>query len=230
MADGEGRNAWFAAFQNPTSLGRRQNRLRDCDRITAEVLWKMGAVTCDLGVWRGKNVGDTKGSLCYMNGDSSNGSVMLRAIVNKNVSVVNFLCQKRGVVTDRDYLELKRRGLVETRLIPMVVEVLNESVSNTTNDSGRQLKSKLKCLSAKSWNPHVDWSFPPTWKVGMILCQNCGLPADIFRSHIVPFLSRDWFYSKRQLCGDIPARLGASMGERVRFCRQLRWIETGAVR
>ena len=51
--------------------------------------------------------------------------------------------------------------------------------------------------SIQSWNEEIDWSFPPTWKVAVILCRNCGLPEDIFRN-VVPFLSRDWFYTKEQ--------------------------------
>ncbi|KAL7529315.1 hypothetical protein ACHAXR_002893 [Thalassiosira sp. AJA248-18] len=192
LGDGEGRNALFAAFQNPVVTGGN-HCLRECDKCTVRVLLDLGVVTNDLGLWKRS----PKGSLCYINGDSSGGSVMLRALTNKNVDVVCFLsnAQVGGVITDRDYLELRHRG---------------------------QLKSRKQLIQrVKSWHTQIDWSFPPTWKVGVILCQNCGLPPDIFRSYVVPFLDRDCFYT--HFNGRLPL-LGPSSGERVGSCRQLEWM------
>jgi hypothetical protein len=31
------------------------------------------------------------------------------------------------------------------------------------------------------------------------LCQDCGLPPAIFRSHVVPYLDRDWCYAETLL-------------------------------
>jgi len=236
LGDGEGRNVWFASFQNPvsssssSSSGARTPRLRKCDRRTAQVLLDAHVVTSDLGLWRRTLLAPNKvGSLCYANGDSSVGSVMLRALLNKNKDVVEFLCRAGGVITDRDYRVLRQRGQVNSRLLPMVMEqllLLSNGPEETTPDNNNNTTSNRKKLmrSAISWSSRTDWSFPPTWKVGVTLCRNCGLPPDIFRSYVVPFLDRDWFYA----CFDdirLPL-LGPSLGERVGMNRENDWVET----
>ena len=267
LADGEGRTAWFASFENPVYSGGKSKRcFRDCDRRTAEVLWEMG-VTCDLAVWKKQKqqyqqqqqqrVGDADesspnnnniGTLCYMNGDSCNGSVMLRALINKNVEVVKFLCQRGGIVTDRDFLELHRRGQMKlkdgsvlsyavTHLVPMVKLLLaggfngvdHAAASGGDKDDCNKNKKSGNTMSTteingNSWHQSLDWSFPPTWKLGVIFCRNCGLPAEIFKHHVEPFFRRDWFYTNEQLEGPIPARLGASMGELVGSSQHLQWV------
>mmetsp|Transcript_31824 Transcript_31824/g.60816 ORF Transcript_31824/g.60816 Transcript_31824/m.60816 type:complete len:167 (+) Transcript_31824:1030-1530(+) len=154
---------------------------------------------------------------------------MLRALLNKNKDVVEFLCRAGGVITDRDYRVLRQRGQVNSRLLPMVMEqllLLSNGPEETTPDNNNNTTSNRKKLmrSAISWSSRTDWSFPPTWKVGVTLCRNCGLPPDIFRSYVVPFLDRDWFYA----CFDdirLPL-LGPSLGERVGMNRENDWVET----
>ena len=63
-----------------------------------------------------------------------------------------------------------------------------------------------------------------TWKLGVIFCQNCGLPAKKFKYHVEPFFQRDWFYTNEKIEGPIPAWLGASMGELVGSSRHLQWV------
>mmetsp|Transcript_23118 Transcript_23118/g.46811 ORF Transcript_23118/g.46811 Transcript_23118/m.46811 type:complete len:421 (-) Transcript_23118:167-1429(-) len=230
LADGEGRTAWFAAFENPVYSGGTTQKFRDCDRQTAQVLCDMGAVTGDLGRWK-STVLACKGSICYMNGDSCNGSVMLRAITSKNLEVVKFLHRRGGIVTDRDFLELDKRDQVQSRLVPVIRSLLS-------GDFGKCYSSKDLCRKASantiaicsqdvdSWNLSNDFSFPPTWKLGLLFSQNCGVPGDIFNAHVVPFLSRDWFYTEEQLNGPIPARLGASSMNLVGFSRDLAWVKT----
>ena len=221
LGDGEGRTAWFAAFQNPLASGAT-HRLRACDERTARVLLDMGVVRKELGPWRRSS---PKGSLCHMNGDSSIGSVMLRALLNKNVGAVKVLCGAGGVLTDRDYLQLSTRE-VKSRLLPMAAEVLagarttisSEGETEATEDRPQLLRM---CMS---WSQQVDWSFPPAWKVGVVLCQTCGLPPEIFRMYVVPFLDRDWFYTSLDL--DSARRrplLGPALGERVGFSRSQEW-------
>lgn len=194
LGDGEGRNVWHAAFDNPTASGK-SHRLRDCDRQTAQTLLDMNVVTNDLGLWKAAS---PKASLCYMNGDSFGGSVMLQALRNKKTNVVRFLIDAGGCITDRDYLFLsrsrrsRRMYQEELLLLRMIVELNN-------NDEN----------IPKSWTQQTDWSYPPTWKVGIRLCQNCGLPEDIFRSYVMPFLARDWFYNDNK---KVPPRLGPSLG------------------
>lgn len=200
MGDGEGRNAWHAAFENPVA----RKGLRKCDKRTAQMLLELGAVTKDLGRWRRS----PKGTLCYMNGDSSSGgSILFRAIENKSVEVAKFVVAAGGSLTDRDYLTLRNRSWVKSRLIPMMREVLRAEGEWTVE----------RCLAwwrsgATSWSREKDWSFPPTWQVGVVLCQNCGLPPEIFRTYVVPYLSRDWFYTRSVR---VPPPLGPSCGERV---------------
>ena len=201
LGDGEGRSVWFAALQNPMASGAT-HRLRECDRQTAQILLDMNVVTNDLGLWRRAS---PKGSICYMNCDSSIGSVMVRAIQNKNTSVVKFLVNAGGCITDRDYLILSTKHKdVSPKLLRMVMEVNNVTVK-----------------AAKSWTEQIDWSFPPIWKVTVKLCQNCGMPSDIFHSYVVPFLSRNWFYPNDKC---LPPLLGPSLGEKVGLCRQQRWM------
>ncbi|KAL7541786.1 hypothetical protein ACHAWF_007014 [Thalassiosira exigua] len=206
LKDGEGRNVLFAALQNPVQSGG-SHKLRECDRRTAQVLVDSGAVTNDLRVWNRS----AECSTCYINGHSAIGSVMSRALLNKNVDVVKFLVGAGAVLTDRDYLSLRcvsattitprlnnmsvqslGLAMVKSRLLPMVAMVL---ATESEEDELVTKKSQLLVQNANCWTPEIDWSFPPTWKVGVILCQNCGLPPDIFWSYVVQFLGRDWFFT-----------------------------------
>ena len=172
LIDGEGRNVLFAALQNPTA----RQYLRDCDKRTAQVLVDSGVITSDLGVWRRAPTG----SMCYLNDNSKLNSAMWWALRDKNVDVVKFLCSVGGVIIDKDYLHIRRLGrpIVKARVLAMVAEVYAESsqktTTTTTHDESRT-KSQL-IDSVKSWNPQIDWSFPPTWKVAVALCGDCGLP------------------------------------------------------
>ena len=88
----------------------------------------------------------------------------------------------------------------------------------------RDTTAKSLIQNVKSWSQEIDWSFPPTWKVCVALCQNCGLSPEIFRSYVVPYLDRDWFYTDKSL----PPLLGPSLGERVGACRGLEWMSLDA--
>ena len=127
--------------------------------------------------------------------------------MHKNVDAVKFLCNVGGAITDKDYLYLRRQGrpIVRSRLLAMVAKIYAESSQITAmamsatalngDDGSGERTTKSEIIdSIKSWNQHIDWSFPPTWKVAVALCGNCGLLSDIFRLRVVPFLDRDWFY------------------------------------
>lgn len=195
LGDGEGRNVWFASLQSPLAS---VTTLRKCDELTAQLLLDRKVVTTSLKVWKGQS---KKGSICYMNGDSSVGSVMLRSIINKNVHVLKFLVQSGGSLTDRDYSQLLLSNKT-SQLNKMVIKVSN--VSNVT-----------------SYSEEISWSFPPTWKVAVKLCQNCGLSEEIFDANVIPFLSRDWFYSDSHKCSYL---LGPSLGDKFGSCRQQPWM------
>jgi len=167
FGDGEGRNVWFAAMENPVASGKR-HRLRGCDEQTVQILINMGVVTPSLQVWRSCQ----KGTICYMNGDSSRGSPLLRAISTQNTSTISLLQRLGAHITDRDYLELHRRGKVGGR--------------------------KNNVFKSRIWSPENDWTFPPTYKVATAVCRNLGLPREIFNL-VKTFCGRDWFYTSRQL-------------------------------
>jgi len=196
LGDGEGRNVWFASLQCPLAS---VTTLRKCDELTAQLLLDRKIVTTSLKVWESS----TKGMICYMNGDSSVGSVMLRAIINKNVHVLQFLVQSGAVLTDRDYYQLQSSNKT-LQLNKMIMKVSN--VSNGT-----------------LYNEEISWSFPPTWKVAVKLCQYCGLPKEIFMTNVVPFLSRDWFYPDSNSSGRY--LLGPSLGDKFGLCRQQPWMK-----
>lgn len=189
--DGEGRDAWFAAFQNPVlSSPRGANRFRECDRLTAQTLLDMGVVTNDI------RKGSTGRPLCYMNAWLKGvGSVMYNALRNHNSDVVQFLVDAGGVITDHDYLRVRRSGKEKLHLLPIVKELLlNHRTTTAAAGEAGASNNEVTLQDINSWNADVDWSFPPTWKVGVVLCQDCGLPSDIFRTNVVPFLGRDWFF------------------------------------
>ena len=189
LRDGDGENVFYAAFQNPT----RSNTLRECDKQVAEILWDVGAVTCDLGEWRKRNQGPSLGCLCYSNDNCSIGgtwsyrSVMYQSLHNKCLQTMKFVVEKGSVITDGDFLRIIKCKLFK-RFLAMVACV---------NSNPSQVTAKV-IQHMKSWNKEIDWSFPPTWKVGVILSQNCGLPEDIFRNNVVPFLARDWFFIQKE--------------------------------
>ena len=200
LRDGIGRNVLCTALENPTVSGR--NYLRECDKRTAQVLVDLGVITSHLRLWKQSPIG----TLCYVNDRSSMlRSAMLIALMDKNVDAVKFLCNVGGAITDNDYLRLRRIGrpTVRSRLLAIVADVyadssqitaVSASATNGDDDGGARTTKSEIIDSIKSWNQHIDWSFPPTWKVAVALCGNCGLPSDIFRLHVVPFLDRGWFY------------------------------------
>lgn len=212
LADGRGKTALYAALKNPSG---QRGVLRDCDRQTAEVLFEFGAVTSEFTEWRSS----PPGSLIYINGDSEEGSAMLSSVIDKNTAVAALIQHNGGILTDRDYLALRadRKSRKEVRrLLPLVA-----SVANASSES----QSIWTPQRAASWAPELNWSFPPTWRVAVGLCRCCGLPGAVFREHVVPFLSRDWFYSPEQLDGPVLPLMGSSLGDRDIFARGLRWKE-----
>jgi len=183
LMSGDGMTALHTALQNP----KARYKLRDCDQLTAELLLNSNRVTSDLRVWRDS----APGSTIYINGDCSSGSALLGSIVNKNVGAFSLLRRYGAVLTDRDYLIIRKRHVT---------------------------------LPGRYYQTALAWSFPPTWKVTVALCGSCGLPESIFREHVIPFLSRDWFYTPEQLGGPLPPRLGASLGNLDSTFRGEGWI------
>uniref|UniRef100_A0A7S4T9J6 Uncharacterized protein n=1 Tax=Ditylum brightwellii TaxID=49249 RepID=A0A7S4T9J6_9STRA len=203
MADGMGRTALHAALQNPAG---QPHFLRECDRNVARLLLEQNVVTPHLTTWRRRNNHEGGlGSIIYASADSISGSILLMSIKNKNWAAVSFLVLELGVtLTDRDYLDLYRGGHLQRKLMPAIAVVRMEM-----NKGGG-----VDASSSLSWSKDVAWSYPPTWNVAVALCGGCGLPEDVFRNHIVPYCSREWFYSDDMLLSDkpLPPRLAASMG------------------
>ena len=212
-ADGEGRTAWHAALQNPVPLAS-ECTFRECDKITADVLLDMGVVTTSVNVWKERNDGESKGSTCYINGDNISGSPMYSAVRRKNVELLKYLVEKGSVLSDCDCIMLTIEKKIKSRLLPMVVRL--QEGSNGASASGN-------INNQHSWSTETDWSFPPSWKKGVHRTRlYCGLPADIFDEHVIPFLTRDWFYSDGI---SLPPKMGASMGGRNMFSRDANWAD-----
>jgi hypothetical protein len=195
LINGHGHNTLYNAFQCP--VGSNTTRMRDCDQRTVMVLIECGVIASDLQVWKNAPVG----TMCYINDEQSHQppyrrSLLSRALEDKNMDAVKLLVYNAGaVITDRDYLYIRCHGLstLKSRLLNMVSKVI-------TADNNNNNQQTLDVQEVKSWNCQIDWSFPPTWKVGVAICQNnCGLPSTIFWSHVVPYLDRDWFYTVPQL-------------------------------
>lgn len=188
--DGDGKTAWHNAFQNPCGMGNAE--FREFDRLTAMALLDEGAVTSDLGVWRTRNTGSLRGTVCHVNVESSQvHSPLYYAVNNKRIDVVKFIVDQGGTISDRGFLSFHFRGK-KRRLLHMA-----EKVGGLPPQRHVHLSSSR---ATKDWSfPPAYWSYPPTWKVGVILCQNCGLPPDIFETKVVPFLPHDCFFAKHQL-------------------------------
>lgn len=187
LRDGEDRNVLHAAFHNPAGSS---SVLRECDRKVAEILWDMNAITSDLKKWRIVKNNEGPGRLCYIGSSRHHASVIYSSIGDKCLSTMKFIVEKGGVITDKDFLMISKYKKLK-RFLSMVACLESNTSLNTP--------SHAKALQRiKSWNKSIDWSFPPTWKVSVTLCQNCGLPPDIFRENVVPFLSRAWFFTQEQ--------------------------------
>jgi hypothetical protein len=85
----------------------------------------------------------------------------------------------------------------------MVAEVLSGchgtgiTAEGAVSKDGITTKSHL-LQSVKSWNSQIEWSIIQSFQI-IALCQDCGLPPAIFRSHVVPYLDRDWCYAETLL-------------------------------
>ena len=110
---------------------------------------------------------------------------------------MKFMVEKSGFITDKDFLRITKYKQLK-RFLTMVACI----ESNTSLHESSQVKTEV-LQRIKSWNKSIDWSFPPTWKVAIALCKNCGLPQDIFRDTVIPFLSRDWFYTAEEQRGQL---------------------------
>ena len=196
-ANGEGKTALHAALHNPVSM----KRLRNCDRATFQILVIYSCITTSLGIYRSSPLG----SKLYINGDEITfGTPMLRAIRFQNDDALRILVEFGAFLSDRDFLLLYKMKLLR-RFRKMIIKC---------NDSRGVLVDGKEVQSCNVWSEAVDWSFPPTWKVAVHLCSFCGLPEEVFNSHLVPFLPRHWFYNSSQLAGEsLPPRILASLGE-----------------
>eukprot|EP00804_Cyclotella_cryptica_P014169 CCRYP_005600-RA/>CCRYP_005600-RA protein AED:0.09 eAED:0.09 QI:0/-1/0/1/-1/1/1/0/348 len=189
LTDGEGKTAWHNSFQNPCATGSAV--FRECDRLTATALLDEGVVTSDLRVWRLRNSGSQRGTVCHVNVESLVESPLYHAVENRRLDVVKFIVDKGGTISDRGFLIFHFRGK-KRRFLEMAIKV--GSLPPKQHVHLNSLRTN------KDWSfPSEYWSYPPTWKVGVILCQNCGLPPDIFEMKVVPFLAHDWFFTKHQL-------------------------------
>lgn len=153
LPDSEGRNVLYSALQNPVG----SNYLRECDKLTAQVLVDLGIIISDLGSW---NESPT-GTLCYVNELSSRfGSLLYRAIKDKNVDAVKFLCRSGGVIIDDDYRHVQKYEM-RSRFLSMVAVVCEDSYSqisaiteSVTNGRAETELLRTECLN--SWNQHID--------------------------------------------------------------------------
>lgn len=184
LVNGGHQTALYAALQNPTS----RDKLRECDRLTADLLFNSNIVTSDLRLWRTC----PPGSKIYINREANTGSAIWRAINDRNVDAAILLKRHGAVITDRDYLFILRHQRKETGTFLMIDKV----TAATASDNSHPRSSPRNLVV---WSPELDWSFPPTWKVTVALCGSCGLPGGIFREHVIPLLPRHWFYSSAQL-------------------------------
>lgn len=199
MTDGEGKTAWHTAFDNPCSTSLNA-LFRECDAQTANVLLEFGVIVANVKVWKARNASRV-GSVCYVSAESKIGSPLYRALINTRFDVVRFLVDNCGFISDREYLILHRRGDVKRLLIRMVNKLVQTLERESNSDS----------IDPK----YLQWSFPPTWKAGVELGNDCwelcGLPPNMFQSRVVPFLDRDWFFTNDRLKEEeLPARQCAS--------------------
>ena len=190
--NGEGKTALHTSLDNPVSL----KRLRDDDRATFEVLVAASCITKNLGQYRSSG----PGSKIYIGGaEMSFGTPLVRSIRFHNNDSFRLLIDVGAFLTDGDALLLTRRKLLRR---------LSKMIDNYYKSIGQGIEN------VDTWSEALDWSFPPMWKNVVRLCGFCGLPEGVFKSHLVPFLPRNWFYNPAQLAGEsTPPRILASMGE-----------------
>ena len=189
--NGDGKTALHACLDNPVSL----TRLRDDDRATFGVLVASSCITKSLSDYRSSVPGKI-----YIAGDEGSfGTPLLRSIRFHNNDAFRLLLDFGAFFSDRDVLLLTRKKLL--RRLRKMITSYHDSVGQSVNNLDK-------------WSEAMDWSFPPIWKITVRLIRSCGLPEGVFKSHLVPFLPRHWFYNDAQLAGEkIPPRILASMGQ-----------------
>jgi hypothetical protein len=198
LTDRDGKTSWCNAFETPWS-----SQFRECDRRTAVVLLEMGAVTSSLDEWRARNVGSFAGTVCHVSVASGYGSPLYRAIrYSKNHEVAKFIVESGGSITDREFLRFHFNG--KLKLLCRIADTVMESAQNDIAGTQTTIDEK-----------YINWSYPPTWKkgveIGIVEWDRSGLPPDMFQSKVVPFLGRDWFFTKEQLTpSNFPPRQSAS--------------------
>ena len=192
LADGEGKTALHTALVNPFCA----RTWRDCDRLTAELLFRHNIVTSSHLEWKTGG-----GEKIYINCADHTGSALLTAIRHKNIDAAALLCDHGAVLTDHDCILVHRYDMTFRGWFPFLCHVVRRNLSMPAlSDSTHE---------STSWSEAFDFTFPP--KVAVALCGSCGLPEDIFKAKVIPFLPRHWFYTDVQL-KRIPPRLGASLG------------------
>ena len=208
LTDGEGKTAWHASFDNPCSSAYHA-LFRECDRRTASTMLEIGAVTSSLSNWKESDVG----SITHINVESTIGSPLYRAILNKRVDVVRFIVENGGSISDREFIILYLRRKLKILLLPLVRSLIQSEQKDLDEYSAENQNKEIhKNMNVDT--KYIDWSYPPTWKSGVELAiiqwDNCGLPPNMFQTKVVPFLGHDWFFTDEQLKSNLPRRQSAS--------------------
>ena len=204
--DGRGRNAFCALFdeRDVTTTWFSEDNAKKHEHLEihrkralnawcidmACCMWKLGRLTPCL------RRSQKDPTLVYVNAQSPCGTPLLSVILHGKEQECRFLLECCGaVLTDKDFLILRALKKVE-RLRPMIKQFLPSRDIVDVKDCEEEER--------RTWiySMHNSWSFPPTYNVAIKLTNNIGLPEDIFREHLQPFLSRDWFYTHQQLEAD----------------------------
>ena len=223
--DGRGRNAFYAAFddrdmtkhwfEHSRSIWHEHNERhrQDCamrNRIKiAHLMFQTGLLTPSLSLSRANN------KMLHINSQTSCGTPLPAALVHQNKDEYLFLVNTcKATLTDKDCLTLRQLNKLYClkNAVKMVADFnLSIKCASTTTQPARK-KSKTHSLNEESLDAlaHFDaysknnsWSFPPTHHVAIQLTKYFGLPPDVFRQHLQPFLARDWFFTEKDLQLDV---------------------------
>ena len=218
--DWRNRTAWSSLFDSRTPTAHSFHPKPTSRRLDiATVFLQRGSITPDLATSR---IDKTK---VYVNAKSQFGTPLLTAILTQKLKTVKFLVQKAGaVLTDRDYLIMKKIGVIH-RLERAVFKLLppnkdqQERNSKKRRTSNRRLRTPPppheieEDMRVECWSRHNSWSFPPSYAVAIHLSRYCGLPEELFKQSVQPFLGREWFFTEEQLSYNLtPAQMRIIFG------------------
>ena len=136
----------------------------------------------------------------YIDQNSPCGSPLLAAILHgPKFNEIRCLVRLCGAtLTDQDYLIILKANKLKNlnRAVQLLSPQLNDAPKGKRK---RESNSTASPRSSLCFSPSSSWSFPPTYRVAIALTKQLGMPEDIFRDHLQPFLTRDWFFTKEQL-------------------------------